>query len=299
VDGTLTIIDGEPGRGKTLEAMRLMIASARAGRNIAHNIALLPAGIDALHKINPSLRLFHIADAEIPEFWKHVPKNCDIYIDEAHLMWSSKDWAKNRTPEMMSYISQFRKDGDSIWALCQYFGNLDKFIRDRATTVIHCRRVSIPKLLSKKWGGRPIIFVVRTGKIQAGNEVKGGIGWPRIYTPDMVNHLYPLYDTRGKVDESNTFKRKTIEEFMPTIQTPSTAPAAGTANPTVVVNTHAPDKPKKKDDGYSISLRSSSPRRSGSMNTRQKNQNRSTSTRAYRPESNKRSVGHTSTGPAA
>lgn len=230
MDGTLTIIDGEPGRGKTLEAIRKMIASAKNNRNIITNVALKPEFIRRLRAKNYPTQIVRPTESEITNFWEHCPSNCDVYIDEAHLIWDSDMWKTNRISGFKSYISQFRKDGDSIWLLAQSYENLDKFIRQRATRLITCRRFSIPKFIPKI-GGRPICFIVREWTTRDGERDEPS-GLPRIYTSKMCADIYTLYDTRAKVHTSHaTHSRKEWKDIMPEVLT-----AANTGNPVTIVN---------------------------------------------------------------
>ena len=236
MDGTLTIIDGEPGRGKTLATIRLMIQSAKRGRNIITNVALKPEFTRRLQQKNYPITVIQPTIEEIEHFWEHTPSNCDVYIDEAHLIWDSDAWKTNRVAGFKSYISQFRKDGDSIWLLAQSYENLDKFIRQRATKIITCKRIQWPSF-TPRIGGKPIAFIVthwttKEGERDQRNKI------PEVYTPNMCRDLYTLYDTRGKVDTTrNTHTRTEWSQLtMPNILSqPGQGPQPG-QHPIININ---------------------------------------------------------------
>lgn len=256
MDGTLTIIDGQPGRGKTLAAVELMLDSIRRGRPVATNIALKPLFTTKAIRINPAAIVMQLAPEEIKTYWQHTPANCDIYIDEAHLIWGSEEFRANRQGNFKSYISQFRKDGDSIYLMAQHFENLDKFIRQRAETVIRCGRISWPKFLPTI-GGKPIVFSINYYKVEEGDLGDRRNLIPRLFTPGMRKGIYQYYDTRGKVwtgdTEHETLLRPTIETLrgktMPTILTENaqgTQPIPGTTTQSLVtINQNQPEKKKR------------------------------------------------------
>ena len=236
MDGAITIIDGEPGKGKTLEALRRMLDSARRGRNITTNIKILPAGIAAMQKLNPQIIILQLRRTEVSEFWKYTPEETDVYIDEAHLQWASIKWSGTRTEEFMSYSSQFRKYGDSIYLLCQDFTNLDKFLRQRATHLIRCKCLRIPKWspIAKE---RPLLFITRHHKVQRGED-EGPTGWPNVITPDNCTHLYTYYETRQRLDEGEYAPRPTWEEILRPKSTTEQTPSTNTApEPTKEITT--------------------------------------------------------------
>ena len=263
MNGTLVIIDGEPGYGKTLEAIRLMLESAHRKKNIITNVAVKPLFIRKVKQIWKEIIVLKPTPVETKEFWKYVPPGGDIYIDEAHLIWPAAFWKEQRQIEFMEYISQFRKAGDTVYLMAQNYENVDNFIRQRATKLYSCRRLSWPKFLPKKLAGQPIIFFVNTWATSAG-ERSSRIGWPRFYTPGMCHWIYQLYDTRGTVDiplydrHGNLVQKKprpTWEEFMPTVLTEENAQQeiTGIDNqtkpqppaPNITINANAPATPKK------------------------------------------------------
>lgn len=210
-----------------------MLRQASRGRNIATNIAYKPALIQKLQKLNPNIVILKIEETETPEFWKHVPPGFDVFIDEAHLHWSSKNWNETRTKEFMSYVSQFRKDGDSLWMLAQEFGNLDKFLRQRCIECIRCRRLSVPRIIPYL-GGRPIFFCVIPKAVRQGDIDKKSHGFPMLYTSDMCKHLYQYYETRAKIDTTLTAPRPTMETLMPTIAAAPNQPTPTAAPPPTI-----------------------------------------------------------------
>ncbi len=207
MDGTLTIIDGAPGRGKSLLAVQLMLDSVYRHHKIATNIAILPAFVQQAKRIWSGAEVVLLDDdaGETRHFWELIPPGYDVYVDEAHLIWSARDWKINSAEKdssghrntFQAYISQFRKDGDSLWLLCQNFANLDIFIRQRATRFTACRRVGFPEFVPRV-GGRPIFFFQRTYNVENGQRQQA-IGLPRVVTAAEMLPYYKLYDTRAKV----------------------------------------------------------------------------------------------------
>ncbi len=269
MDGSLTIIDGEPGNGKTLQTVRLMLDSARRHRHITTNVALKAGFIRTAKKIYPDIKIIKPTAAEAKLFWQYIPPGTDIYIDEAHLLWNSNFWKENRQKDFLEYISQFRKEGDTIYLLAQHYENLDLFIRQRASTLWTCRVLRWPrwipiKSLKTDTGGKPILFSVNAWSTREGERHTRKFFLPRIYTPGMCQGLYQMYDTRGTVETSTTgyrhtrptwaqFMQQQEPKTMATILTednptgeaqPAAAPPA--TNPTVVINNQAPTEPQKK-----------------------------------------------------
>ena len=271
MDGSLTIIDGEPGNGKTLQTVRLMLDSARRHRHITTNVALKAGFIRTAKKIFPEIKIIKPTATEAKMFWQYIPPGTDIYIDEAHLLWNSSFWKENRKQDFMEYISQFRKEGDTIYLLAQHYENLDVFIRQRASTLWTCRVLRWPKWIPIKalktdTGGKPIIFAVNAWSTRDGERDTRKFFLPRIYTPGMCQGLYQMYDTRGTVETSATGYRHTrptwnqfleqqkptesttmatiLTEENPTGETPGQQQTTA-ATPTVVINNQQPTPEKK------------------------------------------------------
>lgn len=271
MDGSLTIIDGEPGNGKTLQTVRLMLDSARRHRHITTNVALKAGFIRTAKKIFPEIKIIKPTATEAKMFWQYIPPGTDIYIDEAHLLWNSSFWKENRKQDFMEYISQFRKEGDTIFLLAQHYENLDVFIRQRASTLWTCRVLRWPKWIPIKslktdTGGKPIIFAVNAWSTRDGERDTRKFFLPRLYTPGMCQGLYQMYDTRGTVETSATGYRHTrptwnqflqqqqptentqmatiLTEDNPTGETPEQQQPAA-APPTVVINNQQPTPENK------------------------------------------------------
>jgi len=244
MDGQLAIIDGEPGTGKTLEAIRRMLADVKAGRNIATNIALRPAFIAKARQIRPGVKILRIEKDEQKEFWKTLSPGYSIYIDEAHLIWLATDWHSNRSGELVAYISQFRKYDDSITLLAQCYENLDRFIRQRTHLIYTCRRINYPLIRSKDGQKKPIIFAVHEWQTRDG-ERDERLGLPRFYTPSMNRGIYPLYDTRALIETAHGTVTRPTEKPMPTDLTGTTPPPAPTAPQPIVIHNAPAPTPKK------------------------------------------------------
>lgn len=270
MDGSLTIIDGEPGNGKTLQTVRLMLDSARRHRHITTNVALKAGFIRTAKKIFPEIKIIKPTATECKMFWQYIPPGTDIYIDEAHLLWNSSFWKENRKQDFMEYVSQFRKEGDTIHLLAQHYENLDVFIRQRASTLWTCRALRWPKWipiqsLKTDTGGKPIVFAVNAWSTRDGERDTRKFFLPRLYTPGMCQGLYQMYDTRGTVETSATGYRhtrptwdqflqqqKTENKHMPTLLTEENPtgetpppPTPNAPTPTVVINNQQATPEKK------------------------------------------------------
>ena len=74
------------------------------------------------------------------EFFKTIKKGL-VLIDEIHIYFDARkwfdlpDWVKKK-------LNQHRHDGIDIYGTCQWFGQVDKAVRELTTEIIDCERVN-------------------------------------------------------------------------------------------------------------------------------------------------------------
>lgn len=194
----LHLIAGKIGGGKSLYALRQIVWELRhTTRTVVTNMSIKVDELAAyMHSkydvggIQQRIRL--LSDEQSAHFWRHrgwlsdegrwfdllyepkpgqnlvlqasedelkrSPGACLYVIDEAHLLFNSREWAKNGNKAIW-YLSQHRKMGDDVIAVTQFPDNLDKQFRVLAQDVTMIRNLSN----ETRWGFRgPRRFIQET-----------------------------------------------------------------------------------------------------------------------------------------
>lgn len=116
-------ITGLPGGGKTLFAVRRLLAAKQAGRDTLANF----------HSRTGSWRF---------GLWMDIATagNCLAVIDEAHMWFSARSWTKTQQLEL-AVFQQSRKEGlDLLW-IAQHENRVDVAVREVTAFLWRCRRV--------------------------------------------------------------------------------------------------------------------------------------------------------------
>lgn len=142
-------VQGKPGGGKTLYALRLIIAElVRGNRRVVTNVALkLPELNEYLQIKYPkeTINLFErvriLQEAELKTFWQFRAPPGENYetwahgalivLDEVHLYFNARKWM-DTGDACLHYLSQHRKLGDDVICVTQHPDNVDKQFRSVA-----------------------------------------------------------------------------------------------------------------------------------------------------------------------
>lgn len=134
---SIQLLTGVPGSGKSYKAIEHFVLDAlRENRLVFHNIEGLGDGNACLSAIANYLgktphrirRLLHrIPEEEVPTFYKSIPKNCLVVVDEAQNYWYARDYQKNG--HIMEWMSKHRHYGCDFVCITQSPENVDTAIR--------------------------------------------------------------------------------------------------------------------------------------------------------------------------
>jgi len=186
-------ISGKPGGGKTLYAVKLIIEELLHGtRPIYTNISLNPGRLsEYLQAAYPSrdinlLDRLHILDddTETPKFWTirpgrpvievlnagqwsqgQKPKYNELQdhgvfyaIDEIHNFFNARAWQETGR-DVLFYLSQHRKLGDTVICVTQAIGNVDKQFRSVTQDFTYLRNLNKERMGLFRL---PSVFIRRT-----------------------------------------------------------------------------------------------------------------------------------------
>lgn len=145
--GTLQVV-GRTGSGKTIYAVRAMLALLVKGGVCYSNIKLnwpkvLAYGKKRGVKSIPKANYRYIAESEIENFHRVLVPGCAIFIDEAQLLYNSRDYAKtDKTQrEMLAFLTQARHQKCTIVFLTQHEGNVDTQVARIAVNIIRLKNL--------------------------------------------------------------------------------------------------------------------------------------------------------------
>jgi len=122
---------GEPGSGKTYLMTKFILSKLEDGQAIFANYSI--------HWNKPNFKKFTNF-----EFFKTLKKG-HVLIDEIHIYLDARkwydlpDWVKKK-------LNQHRHDGLEIYGTCQWFGQVDKAVRELTTMIVDCERVNFFRL---------------------------------------------------------------------------------------------------------------------------------------------------------
>jgi len=135
----IEILTGTLGSGKTYSAVDRWIAAVLgAGGTVSTNVALKWEGMARLCAQRYNVRIerdqyIDLLDKDISEFHALTPagtaeQNSLIVIDEGQLDFNSRDWGKT-SRDLLSFLTQSRKENTDILFISQAAENLDKQFR--------------------------------------------------------------------------------------------------------------------------------------------------------------------------
>ena len=155
-------ISGKPGGGKSLYGVKLIVEELVLGKraiftNVPIDVGKLNAYLQAKYGDRGVIDIFRLrilTDEETGEFWTHRPGGVRIdrlskerwahgempsysavndsgvmyVIDEVHNYFGARQWAETGR-DVLFYLSQHRKLGDTVVCITQAIGNVDKQFR--------------------------------------------------------------------------------------------------------------------------------------------------------------------------
>lgn len=172
---SIHFISGKPGGGKTLYSVRLIVEELVNGSRMV--ITNVPLNLGALneylqkeyphHTISVIDRVWVLTDEQTAEFWTYRPngvrierlsqadwksgrmpsyagaKDSGVFyaIDEVHNFFGARQWAETGR-DVLFYLSQHRKLGDTVVCITQAIGNVDKQFRSVAQDFTYLRNLS-------------------------------------------------------------------------------------------------------------------------------------------------------------
>lgn len=272
-------ISGKPRGGKSLYAVRLVVDELLYGnRQIITNLPLKKGELNAYFQerypdrvVDVLNRVVILTDAETAEFWLHrgypveglrrlteaewvqkkrpnyagVKDNGVFYvIDEVHNFFNARAWAETGR-DVLFYLSQHAKLGDTVIWVTQSIGNVDKQFRSVTQDYTYLRNMAKEKL------GRftlPNVFVRQTFTEPAGlNSQAMETGTFRL----DVTGLCRLYDTAQGVGihgrtADTAEKRKGIPWWVAVILFPAVIWAFLWYSPQVIANLTKPKVTEKQ-----------------------------------------------------
>lgn len=185
-------ISGKPGGGKTLYAMKLIIEELLHGsRPIYTNIPIIPGALSEYlqqkypdRQIDLLNRIRLLNETETAKFWTIRPGNPTIpvlsapewtrgdkpkyenvsdagvfyAIDEIHNFFNARAWQETGR-DVLFYLSQHRKLGDTVICITQAIGNVDKQFRSVTQDFTYLRNLNKERMGLFRL---PSVFVRRT-----------------------------------------------------------------------------------------------------------------------------------------
>lgn len=129
----ICVFEGPQGSGKTLSAVRYVCNIMRLFPS-----CLLVSNIKITDYPFDNKRIFFFRDADDLKRYENGQKGVVYLIDEIQLYFNSLE-SKNISIEVITELSQQRKQRKHIVCTSQVFGRLAKPLREQFNTIIHCK----------------------------------------------------------------------------------------------------------------------------------------------------------------
>lgn len=154
MNGSIEIVTGTLGGGKTLLAVERAYYHLRRGGHVFSNIEIHPERIAerlALEgfQFEPD-RLVQLSTESLRGFEEQIKrgtKDCPVMVvlDEAHLEWNSRDYAQSRKEDsvkrMLDFNTLARKLDIDLVYVTQSMTDIDKQLRSKAAKLVVCRNM--------------------------------------------------------------------------------------------------------------------------------------------------------------
>lgn len=176
-EGSTKIITGALGGGKTLHGVELILEHLSIGGTVVTNIALRPDDIadrlkDEYGLVMDRTRLVMLQEGTIREFQDHAirgTRNLTVLmvLDEAALDLNAHDY-KTLARETFNFVVLVRKLKIDLVFIAQDANDVDKQIRQKMQSEVHCRSLRKFLSLGGLFGGLPVFvrvtYVLELGK---------------------------------------------------------------------------------------------------------------------------------------
>lgn len=195
----IELFTGTPGSGKSVHALSVITQYAQNGSPIITNMEL---NGDPFFKSHRS-EIFHYPDNSItPDMLidfslSHPARREDdilLVIDEAQIIFNSRDWSAKGRAEWISFFTQHRKYGYHIILIAQFAGMLDKQIRSIIEYDVQHRRIAnfgfLSRILSLLFFNRLFIGVRTWANSRTVISRDIYFGWPWIYRLGNTHQTY-------------------------------------------------------------------------------------------------------------
>lgn len=142
---------GNPGSGKSYEAITKIVSNLAQGREVFTNIDGLDKS-DCRHVIQElsdlddytfEHSLHHLSKEEVPHFYEIITPNSLVVIDECHKFWNSRDFQKADNRSLADWAAEHRHHGNDVVFLTQKPAKLDSQVRSLAEWTHEFRKLNM------------------------------------------------------------------------------------------------------------------------------------------------------------
>ena len=201
----ISLFTGKIGSGKTLRAVGEIVKHLAKGGFVYTNIELIFLEVQRLCRVRHRVviqpeQLRSLAIEDVSRWHESIEWGVPghpvlIVLDEIHLFFNSRDWAKTQAlhKDMLSFLSQSRKACVDVVFICQAASTLEKQFRVQSEWEFYCRNVKdirVPFL-----GTVPMNMMLCVKK-----DVENDKAVDRTFS-SYDKALFPLYDTRAFLDQ--------------------------------------------------------------------------------------------------
>ena len=210
----LLLFTGTPGSGKSLHAAKIIKEQLSYGRN-RRGLPCHP--VICNFDINPGTKHYdcftYVPNNEMTpdflydyarEYWGNRPvkeETIYLFVDEAQLIFNSRDWSQSDRMAWIEFLSQHRHYGYRIYFMCQFDRMIDRQIRSLAEYQVVHRKVS-----SLGWKGK-LVKLVSFGELFCAVTMYYGlkekIGAEFFRARKSLYRLYDSYNTLRRKGQSH------------------------------------------------------------------------------------------------
>lgn len=130
------LYSGTPGSGKSLHQASVMEAWLKLGKPVIANYAFNTSLIKRCRGEFTEVNIYELSPKFLKEYSKNYFKNhtfregtIRLFIDEAQLIFNSRDWSQKGRAEWLEFFTQHRHYGYDVYLIAQFDRMLDRQIR--------------------------------------------------------------------------------------------------------------------------------------------------------------------------
>lgn len=128
---------GTPGSGKSYEAVKKLLDNVAIGRIVYTNID----GLGESHCIEYQKlylkmsdyefhgKINYLSNEQMLHFWDYVPAGCLVVLDEAHTLFSNRDWSSDSNKGFSNWATHHRHQGSDCILVTHSIEKIDKHVR--------------------------------------------------------------------------------------------------------------------------------------------------------------------------